>query len=442
MTAAFAVSAAPSRAIDRSVSRRVQPASVQLGPLYTMKDPRSGKKVMGSISRGSGTVLSADGYILTNHHVTDLKPIRADAKANGVEFIENTMVVSITKRNDEPPIPMFRAAVIATDPRLDLAVLKVTSDLSGAPLSSGNVFPWVPVGDATELELGDTLNIFGYPSIGGRTITYTSGPVSGFETDPAFAGRAWIKTSASISGGNSGGTAVDDSGFLVGIPTQGGVLGAQAIVDCRPAADTNGDRKLDDKDVCVPTGGFINSLRTVNTAKQIITRATNGTVKVSGLPPGATAPTTAPRRPAGPTAPPTTSVLPTVTPPAPARPTTPSPTAPSPTAPNTSNAADVEITVRVSDAGTGRPIPNATFFVLRAGVTWATIDRSSDRDLFAVLSTDQNGVIVNPSLRIPRGQKLSMGISAEGYRGVTADDILIPASGDDPLLIDVKLERA
>ena len=78
------------------------------------------------------------------------------------------------------------------------------------------------LGNSSKLKLGQQLHIFGYPAIGGETITYTSGDISGFTYEAGIQGRAWIKTSASISGGNSGGTAIDDQGNLIGVPTQSG----------------------------------------------------------------------------------------------------------------------------------------------------------------------------------------------------------------------------
>ena len=56
--------------------------------------------------------------------------------------------------------------------------------------------PYVPLGDSSNLKLGDDISILGYPSIGGETITLTSGEVSGFTTETGFGIRAFIKTSA------------------------------------------------------------------------------------------------------------------------------------------------------------------------------------------------------------------------------------------------------
>ena len=65
-------------------------------------------------------------------------------------------------------------------------------------------------------DIGDRLSILGYPAIGGETLTVTEGIISGFE----FHGDTrFIKSSAKLDHGNSGGLAIKDSGCVIGIPT-------------------------------------------------------------------------------------------------------------------------------------------------------------------------------------------------------------------------------
>lgn len=64
--------------------------------------------------------------------------------------------------------------------------------------------------------IGDHISILGYPSVGGSSLTATDGIISGFEYD---SGSRFIKTSAKIEHGNSGGVAIKDSGCVLGIPT-------------------------------------------------------------------------------------------------------------------------------------------------------------------------------------------------------------------------------
>ena len=82
-----------------------------------------------------------------------------------------------------------------------------------------------------------------------------------------------IVTEANISGGTSGGLAMDAAGLMVAIPTQLGSGEEQALVDCRVIADTNGDGNVNEKDMCIPVGGFINALRPINLALPLIETA-------------------------------------------------------------------------------------------------------------------------------------------------------------------------
>ena len=74
--------------------------------------------------------------------------------------------------------------------------------------------------------------------IGGDTITFTQGTVSGFNAQQAIADRAWIKTDATIAGGNSGGLAANAAGEIIGIPTIAASNEQVDPVDCRVIVDT------------------------------------------------------------------------------------------------------------------------------------------------------------------------------------------------------------
>jgi len=221
---------------------------------------------------GSGTIVSEDGLILTNCHVAFPGAMRNDP-----ELDHDGLVIGITTRSDEPPRYAYIAEVVQYDASLDLAVIQITHTFDGSPVVAAELnLPTVPLGDSDELEIGDGLSIFGYPSIGGETLTLTTGNVSGFNRERGVEGRAWIKTDATIAGGNSGGMALSDQGELVGVPTRAGAGGVDKTVDCRPIADTNGDGVINDKDNCVPIGGFLNALRPVNLAKPLIDAAKLG----------------------------------------------------------------------------------------------------------------------------------------------------------------------
>lgn len=216
---------------------------------------------------GSGTIISPQGLILTNSHlITPSEDLTYDR-----------MVVSLTFYSDQAPKPLFLAEVMEEDQVLDLAVLKLTEDLEGNPVASSQIMlPHAVLGNSDSLELGDSLVILGYPGIGGKTITLTQGVVSGFSMDEFTNKRGYIKTNAAIAGGNSGGLATNQDGEFVAIPTRlgtGRIEENQEIIDCRVIVDTNRDGKIDDKDTCIPTGGFINALRPVNLALPMIKKA-------------------------------------------------------------------------------------------------------------------------------------------------------------------------
>ncbi|MBP7565259.1 MAG: Do family serine endopeptidase [Burkholderiaceae bacterium] len=137
---------------------------------------------------GSGVIMSADGYILTNNHVVD-----------GADEIE--VILSDSRR--------AQAQVIGTDPETDLAILRIALDK----------LPAITLGNSDGLLVGDEVLAIGNPFGVGQTVT--SGIVSalgrnqlGINTFENF-----IQTDAAINPGNSGGALVDINGNLMGINT-------------------------------------------------------------------------------------------------------------------------------------------------------------------------------------------------------------------------------
>jgi len=216
-----------------------------------------------SFSWGSGTIISANGMILTNAHVA------SPTSQGDPENEPDRLVIALIESEDKPPVPAYIATVEAVDGYLDLAVLQITSTVDGGSVDTANLdLPFIELGNPDEIRIGDHLNIYGFPSIGGDTITYTDGNVSGFASDEQIGDRAWIKTDATISGGNSGGLAANDSGQIVGVPTSLGASGSG--MDCRPQQDTNGDGQVDNGDFCVPISNFIADVRPINFVKPLV----------------------------------------------------------------------------------------------------------------------------------------------------------------------------
>lgn len=215
-----------------------------------------------ALCTGSGTLLDAEGTILTNFHVVE----------NSGDCAYSWLGIGVTNAADEPAELTYLADVHAVSPGLDLAVLRISTTPAGQPYDGR--LPFVDFGDSDQVGLGDPIRILGYPGIGGATITFTEGQVSGFIDAPGVLGRAWLKTDATIAGGNSGGLAVDADGRIIGVPTLAtGNPDGEEVTDCRIVQDTNGDDELTEEDTCIPIGGFLNSLRPFNLARPLIDEA-------------------------------------------------------------------------------------------------------------------------------------------------------------------------
>ena len=137
---------------------------------------------------GSGVIVdAAQGYVLTNSHVT-----------------ENGNSIEVTTKDNRK----FKARLIGRDPDTDIAVLQI----SGSNLTA------VPMGDSDRLQVGDFVLAVGNPFGLGQTVT--SGIVSALGRSPGIEGyEDFIQTDASINPGNSGGPLVDMQGRIVGINT-------------------------------------------------------------------------------------------------------------------------------------------------------------------------------------------------------------------------------
>lgn len=164
---------------------------------------------------GSGTIISPEGYILTNYHVVGDLDSRQNLDWHAILMVQDNAV-------DQAPETTYWARYINGDPTYDLAILKIAEYPDESPVPEGTVFPALPVGDSNTLFPGDMITVIGYPGISGSTITFTRGIMSGWVgEDFESGGKQWIKTDAKIAGGNSGGTAVNSRGELIGVPTAG-----------------------------------------------------------------------------------------------------------------------------------------------------------------------------------------------------------------------------
>ena len=163
------------------------------------------------VGTGSGTILDESGFILTNNHCV------ADEK--GLYNKDGYIGIALTDDVKTYSQPQYLARVMARDAKLDLAVVKLEANLDGSALRKMPVLFPVRMGDSNALRLGDDVNVLGFPGVGGETITFTSGKVSGFIDEDGDGLTDWIKTDALVNHGNSGGTAINASGEMIGVPT-------------------------------------------------------------------------------------------------------------------------------------------------------------------------------------------------------------------------------
>ncbi|MBX9689037.1 MAG: glycerol-3-phosphate 1-O-acyltransferase PlsY [Candidatus Obscuribacterales bacterium] len=141
---------------------------------------------------GSGSIISTDGYVLTNNHVI-----------NGASMVKVTLF-------DGTPFP---AKLVGVDPDNDIAVLKI--DPGARKLST------IKFGDSSKLEVGRRVYAIGNPF--GLDLTMTSGIISSvgrtLRTEHGRVIKGVLQTDAAINPGNSGGPLLDTQGNMVGVTT-------------------------------------------------------------------------------------------------------------------------------------------------------------------------------------------------------------------------------
>jgi|TARA_R110000751_G_scaffold7805_2_gene31437 Do/DeqQ family serine protease len=140
------------------------------------------------LGTGSGVIISPDGYIITNNHV-----------------IEDSQQLSVTLNDNRT----LTAKIIGTDPKTDIALLKVESD---------EQLPYTTFGDSDTAKIGEWVLAVGNPF--NLTSTVTAGIISAKSRDlSGQSTQSFIQTDAAVNPGNSGGALVNTAGELIGINT-------------------------------------------------------------------------------------------------------------------------------------------------------------------------------------------------------------------------------
>src|SRR5260370_2316867 len=139
-------------------------------------------------SLGSGVIVSREGYVLTNNHVVD-----------------HATEITVTLKDKRE----IKAELVGTDPRTDIAVLKI----------DGTNFPYVTLGESSKVKVGDIALAIGNPFGVGQTVTMGIVSAMGRANLGIEEVEDFIQTDAPINPGNSGGALIDDEGHLIGINT-------------------------------------------------------------------------------------------------------------------------------------------------------------------------------------------------------------------------------
>lgn len=140
------------------------------------------------VGTGSGVIISADGYIVTNNHV-----------------IKDASEIEITLNNKKS----YKAKLIGTDSKMDIALLKIDAD---------EKLPYTTFGNSDSVKVGEWVLAVGNPY--NLTSTVTAGIVSAKARNLGTNGiQSFIQTDAAVNPGNSGGALVNTRGDLIGINT-------------------------------------------------------------------------------------------------------------------------------------------------------------------------------------------------------------------------------
>lgn len=165
--------------------------------------------VGGAATSGSGVVVDSRGLVLTANTVVGGNP---------------QPLVGLIARPEVPPATWFQSRVVVADADLDLAVLLITNQVSGEPLSGPLNLPALALGDSDALVEGQRLKVIGYPEVAlplpgpfGETARVQDAVVARFEIWPGGT-RQWVEVDRDIENfGYRGGPVLNEQDELVGI---------------------------------------------------------------------------------------------------------------------------------------------------------------------------------------------------------------------------------
>ncbi|HZP60554.1 MAG TPA: trypsin-like peptidase domain-containing protein [Opitutaceae bacterium] len=206
----FTVLTVPRDEIDHIIAEKAPPASAagdELTDLYRVNSGQPSLTVKENVERcgdavvevrtpiglGSGFIINPAGYVVTNEHV-----IAGEYKISITQFRHGPAELERVQFNN--------VRIVAFDPRLDLALLKIED-------AGSTVFPTVPLGDSNALTEGQTVFAIGSPL--GLDRSVSQGIIA--QKNRPLDGQLYIQTTAQVNPGNSGGPLFNLRGEVVGV---------------------------------------------------------------------------------------------------------------------------------------------------------------------------------------------------------------------------------
>lgn len=168
--------------------KNVSYSKVPSNPLMEYFYGYRGGQQQAQVGTGSGVIITADGYVVTNNHV-----------------VQNASELEVTLNNNKS----YKATLVGTDSKMDIALLKLETD---------DELPYATFGNSDDIKVGEWVLAVGNPY--NLTSTVTAGIVSAKARNLSKDGlQSFIQTDAAVNPGNSGGALVNTRGELIGINT-------------------------------------------------------------------------------------------------------------------------------------------------------------------------------------------------------------------------------
>lgn len=327
----------------------------------------------------SGAFVVSSGLILTASHcvrAAEDDP-KQGLKKGQLHHPDGLLIVAVNLPNHVKPVYAYMAQRVVDDPELDVALLQVSALLGeqkhAKPLAGELHLPFMPLGNAAALRVGEPIAVLGFPSVGGDTVTVAAGHVTGFTADNRDA-RLQMKHDAAVGGGASGGPVISARGDQVGVHVAGHADPEKAARSSRAVL-----------------------VNRIPTAWAQYFRGGASAQAPPATPPGRT----------------------------PATPASPGASTPQPVGPRPSPSTTAVLQGRIVDADSGAGVSGASVLILRPGSSVAR------PDVVAEAQTDGSGAF-RTKPPVAKGATYPVVIQARGYRPVSGT---VEITAQDPEVV-------